>query len=252
MEGAVFVLLAREVVQPGALVARPWESAALTWVLWVGYLLERWMDARRGFTKGETHRHTFVHRYAWALGLVALGALAGLLLASAPDFGAVATALTKYRSVAFLAPLFLILNAYYAPTSGWLYRACAVALILTLLAAKQTIVGDPTQRVEHVVYPGFALPIFVLALANLAVTRRSEQVERPWQLRLGPMLAAVVGMVFSFLAPAPSAGPALAAAFGGAGLWFLDRRSEGVPAEMVRARADFITVLGLVAALCLR
>lgn len=252
LEGAAFVLFAREVVQPGAFLGRPWESAALAWVLWVGYVLERWLDARRGFVKGPTYRHAFVYRYAWALGVVALVALAGLLLLSSPDFALVAEALAKYRSAAFLAPLFLILNAYCAPSSGWIYRAVAVALILTLLAAKQSVVGLEIQGVQHVLYPGFALPIFALALANLAVTRRNEQPDRPWQLRLGPMLAAVVGMVFGFLAPSPSTGPALAAAFGGAGLWFLDRRSEGVPAEMVRARADFITALALCAALYLR
>jgi len=66
------------------------------------------------------------------------------------------------------------------------------------------------------------------------------------------MFAAVLGTVFTFWAVPGAGGPAAAAAFGGASLWFLDRRSEGVPAEMVRARADLLTFLALAAGLWIR
>lgn len=239
-------------MQPGAFVGRPWETAALAWVLWVGYALERWMDARRGFTKGGTSRHAFVQKHAWVfLGLAGL-ILAGLLIPAAPAFALVAEAFAKYRSVFFLAPLFLLLNTRYAPESGWFFRACGVAAILALLAAKQSVRNLVTGGIEHVIYLGFALPLFALALANLAVIRRAEDATRPWQLRLAPMFAAVLGAVFTFLAVPGAAGPSVAAAFGGASLWFLDRRSEGVPAEMIRARADLLTFLALAAGIWIR
>lgn len=252
LEGSVFVLLAREVVQPGAFVGRPWETAALGWVMWVGYALERWMDARRGFTKGGTLRHAFVQKHAGVFLALAAAVLAGLLIPAAPAFAPVAEAFAKYRSVCFLAPLFLLLNARYAPESGWFFRACGVALILTLLAAKQSVRTPETGVTVHVIYLGFALPVFALALANLAVIRRAEDPARPWQLRLAPMFAAVLGAVFTFMAVPGAAGPAVAAAFGGASLWFLDRRAEGVPAEMVRARADLLTFLALAAGIWIR
>ncbi len=239
-------------MQPGAFVGRPWETVALGWALWVGYALERWLDARSGHTKGGTHRHAFVQANQWSFLAVGLAGLAGLLFAAAPDFGVVADAFTKYRSVFFLAPLFLLLSARLAPASGWLYRAFAVALILSLLAAKQSVRIIETGVTQHVIYLGFALPIFALVLANLAVTRRGEETVRTWQLRLGPMFAAALGTIFTLWAVPGAAGPASAAAFGGASLWFLDRRSESVPAEMVRARADLLTLLALAAGLWIR
>ena len=130
--------------------------------------------------------------------------------------------------------------------------AFAVAVMLSLLSAKQSVRLVDTGIAQHVIYPGFALPVFALVLANLAVIRRSEATERAWQLRLGPMFAAVLGTVFTFWAVPGAGGPAAAAAFGGASLWFLDRRSEGVPAEMVRARADLLTFLALAAGLWIR
>ena len=252
LEGAAFVLLAREVVQPGAFVGRPWETVALGWALWVGYALERWMDARCGQTKGGTYRHAFVQ--ANQFGFLALGVLglAGLLYVAAPDFTVVADAFTKYRSVFFLAPLFLLLSARLALDSGWLYRAFAVALILSLLAAKQSVRINETGVTQHAIYLGFALPVFALVLANLAATRRGEEMVRTWQLRLGPLFSAALGTIFTLMAVPGAAGPAAAAAFGGASLWFLDRRSEGVPAEMVRARADVLTLLALAAGLWIR
>lgn len=252
LEGSAFVLLAREVVQPGSFVGRPWETAALAWVMWVGYVLERWMDARRGFTKGGTARHAFVHRHAWVFFAVAVAILAGLLIPAAPVFAPVADAFAKYRSVFFLAPLFLLLNARYAPESGWFVRACGIALIFSLLAAKQTVRDLATGVPSHVIYLGLALPIFALVLANLAVIRRAEDPARPWQLRLAPMAAAVMGTVFTFMSVPGAGGPAVAAAFGGASLWFLDRRSEGIPAEMIRARADLLTFLSLAAGIWIR
>lgn len=252
LEGAAFVLLAREVVQPGAFLGRPWESFALGWALWVGYALERWLDARLGHTKGGTFRHSFVQANRGSFLALGVAGLAGLLYAAAPDFAVVAEAFAKYRSVFFLAPLFLLLSARLAPNSGWLYRAFAVAMILSLLSAKQSVRLVETGVTQHVIYPGFALPIFALVIANLAVTRRGEETVRTWQLRLGPMFAAVLGSCFSFMAVPGTAGPAAAAAFGGASLWFLDRRSEGVPAEMVRARADLLTFLALAAGLWIR
>jgi hypothetical protein len=252
LEGAAFVLLAREAVQPGSFVGRPWETAALAWVMWVGYVLERWMDARRGFTKGGTTRHAFVHRHAWGFFAVALAVLAGLLIPAAPAFVPVVDAFAKYRSVFFLAPLFLILNTRYSPESGWFVRACAVALILSLLAAKQSVRDPVTGVPSHAIYLGLAMPIFALVLANLAVIRRAEAPGRPWQLRLAPMAAAVMGTVFTFLSVPGTAGPSVAAAFGGASLWFLDRRAEGIPAEMIRARADLLTFLSLVAGIWIR
>ncbi len=252
LEGSAFVLLAREVVQPGAFSGRPWETAALAWVLFVGYALERWMDARRGFTKGGSARHAFVLRHGWVFLAVAAVVLAGLLSPAAPAFAPVVDAFAKYRSAFFLAPLFLILNATYAPSSGWFYRACGVALILTLLAAKQSVRMPETGVTVHVMYLGFALPVFALALANLSVIRRAEDPSRPWQLRLAPMFAAVLGAIFTFMAVPGAAGPSVAAAFGGASLWFLDRRAEGVPAEMIRARADLLTFLALAAGIWIR
>jgi hypothetical protein len=252
VEGSAFVLLAREVVQPGAFVGRPWETAALAWVLWVGYALERWLDARRGLTKDGSARHAFVQRHAWVFLALAVAVLAGLLMLAAPGFAPVADAFAKYRSVFFLAPLFLLLNATYAQASGWFYRACGVALILTLLAAKQSVRNLVTGGTEHAMYLGFALPIFALVLANLAVIRRAEDPARPWQLRLAPMFAAILGSIFTFMAVPGAAGPSAAAAFGGASLWFLDRRAEGVPAEMIRARADLLTGLALVAGIWIR
>ena len=252
LEGSLFVLLAREVVQPGAFLGRPWESFALGWALWVGYALERWMDARLGHTKGGTFRHAFVQAHRGSFLILGLAGLAGLLYAAAPDFAAVADAFAKYRSIFFLAPLFLLLSARLAPNSGWLYRAFAVAVMLSLLSAKQSVRLVDTGIAQHVIYPGFALPVFALVLANLAVIRRSEATERAWQLRLGPMFAAVLGTVFTFWAVPGAGGPAAAAAFGGASLWFWARRSEGVPAEMVRARADLLTFLAWAAGLWIR
>ena len=252
LEGAAFVLLAREVVQPGAFVGRPWETVALGWALWVGYALERWLDARCGQTKGGTYRHAFVQANQFGFLALALAGLAGLLYVAAPDFAVVADAFAKYRSVFFLAPLFLLLSVRLAPASGWLYRAFAVALILSLLAAKQSVRIIETGVTQHVIYLGFALPIFALVIANLAVTRRGEETVRTWQLRLGPMFAAVLGTIFTLWAVPGAAGPATAATFGGASLWLLDRRSEGLPAEMVRARADLLTLLALVAGLWIR
>ena len=225
---------------------------ALGWALWVGYALERWLDVRHGHTKGGTHRHAFVQ--ANQFGFLAFGVLglAGLLYVAAPDFAVVADAFAKYRSVFFLAPLFLLLSARLAPASSWLYRAFAVALILSLLAAKQSVRIIETGVTLHVIYYGLALPIFALVLANLAVTRRGEETVRTWQLRLGPMFAAALGTIFTLWAVPGAAGPASAAAFGGASLWILDRRSEGVPAEMVRARADVLTHLALAAGLWIR
>ncbi|MEY4403244.1 MAG: hypothetical protein RIR91_1279 [Verrucomicrobiota bacterium] len=246
------MLLAREVVQPGAFLGRPWETMALGWALWVGYALERWIDARHGYTKGGTYRHAFVQANQLAFLAVALLGLAGLLYLAAPTFAVVADAFSKYRSVWFLAPLFLLLGTRLGPNAGWLYRSLAVALILTLLAAKQSVRLVETGVVSHLIYLGFALPIFALVLANLAVTRRAEETTRTWQLRLGPMFAAVLGSVFTLKAVPGAAGPSAAAAFGGASLWFLDRRSEGIPAEMVRARADLLTLLALVAGLWIR
>ena len=239
-------------MQPGAFVGRPWETVALGWALWVGYALERWLDVRHGHTKGGTHRHAFVQVNQFGFLALALAGLAGLLFAAAPDFAVVADAVTKYRSVFFLAPLFLLLSARLAPASGWLYRAFAVALILSLLAAKQSVRIIETGVTQHAIYLGFALPVFALVLANLAVTRRGEETVRTWQLRLGPMFAAVLGTIFTLMAVPGAAGPASAAAFGGASLWFLDRRSESVPAEMVRARADVLTLLALAAGLWIR
>ena len=92
LEGAAFVLLAREVVQPGAFVGRPWETVALGWALWVGYALERWLDVRHGHTKGGTHRHAFVQANQFGFLALALAGLAGLLFAAAPDFAVVADA----------------------------------------------------------------------------------------------------------------------------------------------------------------
>lgn len=252
LEGAAFVLLAREVVQPGAFVGRPWESAALAWALWVGYAVKRWMDGRRGFTKGGTARHAFVQRHAAGFGALALAACAPLLIPAAPAFAPVVDAFAKYRSVFFLAPLFLLLNGRYASESGWFARACGIALILSLLAAKQSVREPETGVTMHVIYLGMALPIFALALANLAVIRRAETPSRPWQLRLAPMAAAVLGTVLTFMSVHGTAGPSVAAAFGGASLWFLDRRAEGVPAEMIRARADLLTFLSLAAGIWLR
>lgn len=251
LEGAAFVLLAREVVQPGAFVGRPWETVALGWALWVGYALERWLDTLCGQTKGGTYRHAFVQANQFGFLALALAGLAGLLFVAAPDFAVVTDAFTKYRSVFFLAPLFLLLSARLAPASGWLYRAFAVALILSLLAAKQSVRIIETG-VTQAAAPGLALPVFALVLANLAVTRRGEESVRTWQLRLGPMFAAALGTIFTLMAVPGAAGPATAAAFGGASLWFLDRRSEGVPAEMVRARADLLTLLALAAGLWIR
>lgn len=239
-------------MQPGAFAGRPWETVALGWALWVGYALERWLDARSGHTKGGTHRHAFVQANQLGFLALALAGLAGLLFAAAPDFAVVADAFAKYRSVFFLAPLFLLLSARLAPASGWLYRAFAVALILSLLAAKQSVRITETGVTQHAIYLGFALPVFALVLANLAATRRGEETVRSWQLRLGPMFAAVLGTIFTLWAVPGAAGPATAAAFGGASLWFLDRRSEGVPAEMVRARADLLTLLALAAGLWIR
>ena len=239
-------------MQPGACVGRPWETVALGWALWVGYALERWLDARCGQTKSGTYRHAFVQANQFRFLALALAGLAGLLYVAAPDFAVVADAFAKYRSVFFLAPLFLLLSARLAPASGWLYRAFAVALILSLLAAKQSVRIIETGVTQHVIYLGFALPIFALVLANLAATRRGEETVRTWQLRLGPMFAAVLGTIFTLWAVPGAAGPATAAAFGGASLWFLDRRSEGLPAEMVRARADLLTLLALAAGLWIR
>jgi len=160
--------------------------------------------------------------------------------------------LTLLLSVFFLAPLFLLLSTRLSPNSGWLYRTFAVAVILSLLSAKQSVRLVETGVTQHVIYLGFALPIFALVIANLAVTRRGEETVRTWQLRLGPMFAAVLGTIFTLWAVPGAAGPATAAAFGGASLWFLDRRSEGVPAEMVRARADVLTILALAAGLWIR
>lgn len=252
LEGAAFVLLAREVVQPGAFVGRPWETVALGWALWVGYALERWLDARCGQTKGGTYRHAFVQANQFGFLALALAGLAGLLYVAAPDFAVVADAFAKYRSVFFLAPLFLLLSTRLSPNSGWLYRTFAVAVILSLLSAKQSVRLVETGVTQHVIYLGFALPIFALVIANLAVTRRGEETVRTWQLRLGPMFAAVLGTIFTLWAVPGAAGPATAATFGGASLWFLDRRSEGLPAEMVRARADLLTLLALVAGLWIR
>ena len=210
------------------------------------------MDARLGHTKGGTFRHAFVQAHRGSFLILGLAGLAGLLYAAAPDFAAVADAFAKYRSIFFLAPLFLLLSARLAPNSGWLYRAFAVAVMLSLLSAKQSVRLVDTGITQHVIYPGFALPVFALVLANLAVIRRSEATERAWQLRLGPIFAAVLGTVFTFWAVPGAGGPAAAAAFGGASLWFLDRRSEGVPAEMVRARADLLTFLALAAGLWIR
>lgn len=252
LEGPLFVLLAREVVQPGAFHGRPWETMALGWALWVGYVLERWLDARQGHTKGGTYRHAFVQAKQFQFLALALVGLAGLLYLAAPGFAVVADAFNKYRSVWFLAPLFLLLGLRLETSSGWLYRALAVALILTLLSAKQSVRLPETGVTQHLMYLGFALPIFALAFANLAVIRRAEETTRPWQLRLGPMGAAVLGSFFTFMAVPGSAGPSAAAAFGGASLWFLDRRAEGVPAEMMRARADLLTLLALAAGLWIR
>lgn len=246
------MLLAREVVQPGSFVGRPWETAALAWVMWVGYALERWMDARRGFTKGGTARHAFVRRHDWVFLSISLVVLAGLLIPSAPAFAPVVEAFAKYRSVFFLAPLFLLLNARYAPESGWFVRACGIALILTLLAAKQSVLDPLTGGMQQAIYLGLALPVFALVLANLSVIRRAEEPARRWQLRLAPMAAAVIGTVFTFMSVPGTGGPAVAAAFGGASLWFLDRRSEGIPAEMIRARADLLTFLSLAAGIWIR
>jgi len=225
---------------------------ALGWAMWVGYALERWLDGRRGHTKGGTFRHAFVQANQFQFLAVGVAGLAVLLYLASPDFAVVADAFGKYRSVFFLAPLFLLLNARMAPNSGWFYRAFAVALILTLLSAKQSVRVVETGVTCHVMYLGFALPIFALVLANLAATRRSEETGRPWQLRLGPMFAAILGSIFTFMAVPGAAGPSAAAAFGGASLWFLDRRSEGIPAEMVRARADLLTLLALAAGLWIR
>lgn len=251
LEGAAFVLLAREVVQPGAFVGRPWETVALGWALWVGYALERWLDARCGQTKGGTYRHAFVQANQFGFLALALAGLAGLLYVAAPDFAVVADAFAKYRSVFFLAPLFLLLSARLAPASGWLYRAFAVALILSLLAAKQSVRIIETGVTQHAIYLGFALPVLPWSWLTLRPPGGGETV-RTWQLRLGPMFAAVLGTIFTLWAVPGAAGPATAAAFGGASLWFLDRRSEGVPAEMVRARADLLTLLALVAGLWIR
>lgn len=228
LDGPAFVVLARAAVgrPPGAHFADTLLACAL---VWAGYLLDRWMDAR---FEGEirTWRHDAAGRLG--LALMALAALAGL--------GAVVAGarLPSTWEALWGGPVpWLPLGAAAIFCGrwlriGWLIRAACVTGVLVALSGWDEAWSPADQAA-----------VALLAFANLVAIRRAEH---PTERSLSWWLASAACGAAAGAVVSPGAVTVGAAA--GVGLLGLLGAGGGRHAERRRAIVDAITFAALAAA----
>ena len=182
LDGVAFVVLARELAVPGSLGTLGTLTTA--WLLWCGYALERYLDARWFPASTRTWRHRFHARHGWTF--LAVGAFSGAAIFVAlawagPDVtvgvGRLGSRSLDLRSVA--SGLVLIF------CGRWFAEAWALRLVLVALLIAVFSVGPlPHPSVAAL------LAVFLLAATNLLAHRRIERGPETSADRLVPWVAA--------------------------------------------------------------
>jgi len=182
LDGVAFVVLARELAAPGSL----WSLGTLTvvWLLWCGYALDRWLDARWFPTSTRTWRHRFHARHGWTF--LAVGAFSGAAIFLAlgwagPDVTAGVGRL-GFRSLGLQGAAGGLVLIF---CGRWFAEAWALRLVLVALLIAVFSVGPlPHPSVAAL------LAVFLLAATNLLAHRRLEQGPETSADRLVPWVAA--------------------------------------------------------------
>jgi len=181
LDGVAFVVLARELAAPGSL----WSLGTLTvvWLLWCGYALDRWLDARWFPASADTWRHRFHARHGWTL--LAFGAFTGAALflafayARPGDLPAPRTRVFSPFDLRQAAGGLVVIFCARWLTEAWALRIGMVALLLASF-----VVGPmPSPTVAAL------LAVFLLAATNLLAHRRLEVGLEDSGDRLVPWLA---------------------------------------------------------------
>jgi hypothetical protein len=234
LEGVAFVYLARQ-----GLVASKASHSSLSvdwwlWLLWCGYVTERWSEVSFTADGEVTWRHEFHRNFLLGFGLVA-ALWAVVLIKISPEWRSVSGNKAMTVLGMALGLLVILLPKFYHSLSAWIARAGLISVLLALI-----VTGFDYQKSPSVFWS-----VSFLAFANLVVLRRSELIRRDEVLRWAAPGAMVVGLVCLYFASASERWVAWATLWGSFGLWVLDRRFNDDDLEYYRARVDGVTLLAL-------
>jgi len=242
LDGVAFVLLARELAAPGSC----WTLGTVltAWLLWCGYGLERWLDARWFPASTHTWRHRFHARHGWTF--LAVGALTGAalfiaLIWAGPD-GEVPGGGRFFQGLGLRGAASGLVVIFCA---RWLAEVWALRIgLVALLLASFAVSAMPNPSVAAF------LSVFLLAATNLLAHRRIELGSETSLDRFVPWFAAAGCLAYLLLGSADARWLGGACLVGVLSLCW-QPASSGVDPEYRRASIDGWVLITL-AVFCLR